>query len=151
VDLPSSAEYAIVWEAGRRSIEGRVVAAANGKPVAGAEVVAGLAKGLSAGSMDRAVTGEDGTFRVLVSERDGVVEVHARGFSTTTVPVDSGANEKIDVPLARTARIRGVVTRRSDGGPVEGVEVRVLRSGRSEQRWSWPGTFQTGADGRFET
>ena len=73
---PTADEITIVWEADRIAVEGRVLAAADRAPVAGAEVVATTKESLL-GPTDRTKTGDDGRFRILVPSKGGTVTARA--------------------------------------------------------------------------
>ena len=148
VELPSAAEHVIVWEAGRTPVAGRVVSATNRAPIGGAEVDGWSLRNF--GLKDRARTGDDGRFRVLVPSQGGSVSVRAEGFAPAESEVEDPKRELEIVlqVLQRAARIRGVVTRRGDGGPVAGAEVTTLVNvGRDQRASGLP--LRTDDQGRF--
>jgi protocatechuate 3,4-dioxygenase beta subunit len=146
VVLPTSVEYALVWEGTRVPVAGRVVGAADGAPVRGARVTS-TGDGMTFDFGDLAETGDDGRFRVLVRPSGGMVTASALGFSSKSVAVADPSKE-LELALARDAVVRGVVTRRGDVRGVPGLAVRMLRhDGRDTRLVGRP--TKTDAEGRF--
>lgn len=146
VVMPATDEYTIVWEKNRVALEGRVLSAVDRAPLIGVEVV-GTGGESFLSPTDPAKTGEDGRFRVLVPVKGGVVRANAPGYVPSTVAV-GGRTTDVEIVLRRAGRIRGLVKRREDGGPVAGAEVTVLREGEREgMRRDL--SARTDAEGRF--
>jgi protocatechuate 3,4-dioxygenase beta subunit len=135
---------------------GRVVAAATGAPVAGADVRLlhcdaddferdELLQPPRLAELRRSVSGEDGGFRFSVARGRGHrLQIRATGFARTVVPHCTGGSE-IFVQLSAGATLAGFVRDRGNG--VAGVPVRVLdHATRSELAR----IDQTRADGSFE-
>ncbi|MEL7977952.1 carboxypeptidase regulatory-like domain-containing protein [Isoptericola sp. F-RaC21] len=114
------------------------VAAADGAPVAGAEVTFD-------GSRDRTVTaGDDGTFTAELAVGDYAVSAHAFGFvASAPADVAVAADETVTLPItlerAATRTVSGTVTEK-DGSPTAGAVVTL--SGPLE-------AVTTGDDGRY--
>jgi protocatechuate 3,4-dioxygenase beta subunit len=147
VAVPHDGEFVFVVDAAVRTLSGRVVADADGTPVAGAKVI-GVAEGGSdfALSLRSSTSAPDGTFRVDVAGRGRPsLLVSAEGFATAWSQPTAGS---IEVRLARAARLVGRVTSATDGTPVPGLVVRA--SSLSGAFAGAPAPTKTAADGRYE-
>ena len=133
-------------------LEGRVVAAADGTPIAGARVSARLSnefmrfESLAGGGFrqleeqapaSRSATADtDGRFALRAGRRGGTVllEASAEGFAAETamvpIPDDPAVSATAEIRLACTGRIRGTV-RDARGLPIEGATVRAMAQGRA--------------------
>jgi hypothetical protein len=90
------------------TVAGQVVAAEDGRPIAGAVVVAGTA---------RAVTDEQGKFTIPVIAGTSRISVGAAGFLDQQVDVPSGpATQLVDVRLTRQPPVRESVTVSAERG-----------------------------------
>ena len=126
VTLPSAAEYVLRLDGGAFRASGRVVADADGSPIAGAVVQSVFRPGRPAPDVviERAVTGADGRFSV-VPPPEGSLRAAARGFAPEETRIgEDGAD--VEIRLARGATVSGTVTSEEDGAPVAGVTVRGL-------------------------
>jgi protocatechuate 3,4-dioxygenase beta subunit len=146
VIVPSPTELVLVVDTGLLPHAGRVVADADGKPVAGArvEVSVGSVLGL-AYAASSAVTDGEGRFEVLVGAGAVEYEVDARGYEPLRLSRSRPLADPPELRLRRTARVEGRVTRDGDGAPVAGVPV-FARSADG----SLHGAAVTDAQGRFE-
>ncbi len=147
VTLPSPTEAVLDVDAAAVAITGRVVADADGKPVAGAEV---CARGWGADTDTEAAarTDADGKFAVsLAHGREAWLQAQAPGFVRESANLEEGKTD-VELRLKRPARLEGRVLGGPEAKPIEGarVEARVARDdgGAAEiQRAT------TGADGRY--
>lgn len=132
------------------ALEGRVVAASNGAPVAGAAIA--VSPYLKAGDTGRAVSGADGSYVVedlppgsydVVVTAQGYAELSRRGITLT-----AGQRFPLELKLRGTGAVEGVV-RDAAGQPAEGVAV------REGLRWSggsltgFPAEARTDASGHY--
>jgi len=124
-------------------LEGRVVAAADGAPVAGARVAARVQHdfvriGIEAGALvasgqppeegPSATTASDGSFRIRAGApgKTVLLDASAEGFApeTASVAIPSTASPvPVEIALSRAGRIRGTI-RDTRGNPIEGAAVR---------------------------
>lgn len=151
VRVPSSAPVEIVLDG--NAVEGRVVAAEDGKPLAGARVRLDVfANGNRANWVAEAVSGEDGRYRADTLRDGGVytIRVEHPGYALLTDSPAGGLEFRNgratrDFKMRRGARVAGIVT--ATGGPVAGARV--------SASWSaGPGGLAhvdgfTGDDGKF--
>lgn len=146
VVVPSAAELALVVDAGLGPHAGRVVADADGKPLAGAqvEVLLGSVLGLSSVA-SRAVTDGDGRFDVSIAAGAVEYRVDAHGYEPLRLNRARPLEAPVELRMRRTARVQGRATREPDGAPVAGVPV----FARSEEG-PLQGAAVTDAQGRFE-
>jgi hypothetical protein len=102
---------------------GRVVAAEDGRPLAGAEV----ALDSSAGSRAQALTGPDGVFELRGS---GFARAQARGFAPALFHLAEGHERATDAFEVRLQRAASVVAwvRKPSGAPVAGARVSLSTS-----------------------
>lgn len=123
----------------------RVVAAEDGRPVAGASVSAIVPTGYPGidsprDSTPSALTDASGLARIALQARNaGALEIEAAGFSASFVPAAGGfesAAAPLEVALARCAGLRGVVHGASEGDVV--LEVFTLNLVPSALRDSTP-------------
>jgi RNA polymerase sigma factor (sigma-70 family) len=122
--LPYDGEYLLVVDGGLAR-RGRVVAAKDGSPLAGATVVL---RGSRPGPpwvqrCFRVTTKADGRFEFAWSGA-AQIDAWADAFESVTFYDDGGAGE-IVVRLARNGAVAGRVVRAADGSPVAGATVRV--------------------------
>ena len=145
--LPLTGTWEVVVDQGAGTLEGRVVDDATGAGVGGARVVASGTDGSS--SVSAATdTGADGAFVVpdLVGGTPFLV-VGAEGYAASSVT--NVVERPVVIRLARAATLRGTVTRRRDGRPVEGAEVRALGIGTWSRGTPFGPVF-TDPAGRYE-
>ena len=163
VDQVRQAEFAPEPAGGLRG----VVRDADGNPVRGAEIVAGVPGSHSSGEfrwddfenyvdgrngwqmVQRMTTGADGCFRFCEGSRPNTLAVIASGCARRMI--SSGqrsqpdADGRIVVTLHPESRIRGVVLQ--DGRPLAGARLSLGRAGH----WSLtPGERRADQDGRFD-
>jgi RNA polymerase sigma factor (sigma-70 family) len=125
--LPRSDEVILVLDPPAEVRHGRVAAAKDGAPVAGATVVYGEScAGTTLVTWMRTTTAEDGRFDFVTRAGKPTLEVSARGFATATVRPDCSTADEVVVRLERPATITGHVLRAADGKPAEGALVHVL-------------------------
>ncbi len=130
-------------------IAGRVTASHGGEPIAGCRVTVSDILDVKR----EAVTGEDGTYRVLgVTPGRGRRQVTASGAagftreSRTVQVTGAGTTTGVDFALVRNASVSGRVVSAA-GGPVAGARVTV--SARGERLPRVLGVAVTGEDGRY--
>jgi hypothetical protein len=152
VAVPHAGDFTFVVDDGLAPLEGRVVADADGSPVAGATVDArawSTAKRWEARA--RAVTGADGSFRVTAAAaQQGRLYVRAAGFAPAERETPA-ARTGFVVRLARAARVTGRVTALATGAPAEGVDVYVWPGAArgSERAWAEGGHGVTDVEGLY--
>ena len=147
------------------AIRGRVTSV-DGKPVAGARMVAGGERGNGVGRfLAEVMTGEDGTF-LLDPVRPGAITVAALhpgvGYGAAVVDVRRGSEARADLVLVALGRVRGRVTD-PRGNPLARARATVIApmdldllpsiAGASVRALTVVGRVQTvesDADGRFE-
>ncbi|MBL9086578.1 MAG: carboxypeptidase regulatory-like domain-containing protein [Planctomycetia bacterium] len=146
VVVPRAEEVVLVVDTGLVPHAGRVVADADGKPLAGARVETNIGAVLGLGSVaSRAVTDGDGRFEVLVGAGGVDYGVDAPGFEPLRLSRSRPMDAPVELRLRRAARVQGRVTRDGDGAPVAGVPV-FARSDDGPLH----GVALTDASGRFE-
>jgi hypothetical protein len=127
-------------------VDGRVVADADGSPVANAEIVSGGDVGHGMPLWVRTTSDAQGRFRVAAPAREGRLTVHADGFVSWSK--GRALAGPLEVRLVRGGRVVGRLTADRDGTPVGGVVVAASPSGSSPG-----GAFATRAtsdsDGRY--
>lgn len=124
VVVPQAAELVMVVDAGLVPHLGRVVADADGKPVAGARVETNVGVVLGLGSAaSRAVTDAEGRFEVLVGAGGVDYGVDAHGYEPLRLSRSRPMDAPVELRLRRAARVEGRVTRDGDGLPAAGVPV----------------------------
>ncbi|MFO0932128.1 MAG: carboxypeptidase-like regulatory domain-containing protein [Planctomycetota bacterium] len=144
--VPHPAELVLVVDTGLVPHAGRVVADADGKPVAGAHVEVHLASVLGlASAASRAVTDAEGRFEVLVGAGSVTYQADANGYEPLRLSRSRPLDAPVELRLRRTARVQGRVTREPDGAPVAGVPV-FARSDEGPLH----GAAVTDGQGRFE-
>ncbi|MCU0725504.1 MAG: carboxypeptidase-like regulatory domain-containing protein [Planctomycetes bacterium] len=144
--VPNAAEVRFVVDEGASDFTGRVLDAADDRPVAGAEVRFGGGKQARSAEWSTRADGS-GAFRLRRLPGDGRLEVSAPGFTRgrLSVPADRTA---ADIRISRVAVVRGIVLDATDGTPLPGIPVRASAGTRV---WSFPVTRTvSGPDGRFE-
>jgi RNA polymerase sigma-70 factor (ECF subfamily) len=122
VDLPTSEEFVLVVDGGGAGLAGRVVADADGSPIAGARVLASTSAEDGVVSFIAATSDSSGRFRVPAAASLGTVWARAVGYASRAVEVRGGATD-VELRLSRAARCSGRVLSRADGVPVAGVRV----------------------------
>jgi protocatechuate 3,4-dioxygenase beta subunit len=156
LSLPEAAAQRLqVTLAPAAAIEGRVVDAKTGKPIARVKVLT-----RSGGRVGVARSGADGTYRLagLLPNRYRVEADDPRyvAYERGNIVVLAGATEKVDLPLVPGAAISGRVVD-EDGKPIANARGRLtsggeggLRAFMRQQRGGERGAFRTGVDGTFK-
>lgn len=121
------------------AVRGRVIDP-DGRPIPGAEVIAGGLRGEALGPVI-AVADPAGRFTLESAPPTGLIEVVAERFARRVLSVEPGMGP-IDVVLAPARVIEGQVLAVEDDRPLEGA----LVEGESA---TWRNRVRTGADGRF--
>lgn len=138
IRIPHEGQVRFVVGEGDVPLAVRVLAAADGAPIAGA-VVTGVARGAIA----RATTDTEGRSWLRLPAEDRTVAVDAPGYAHAWLGVPDG-REEVLFRLAPAARVTGRVVAEEDGRPLAGVGVRMIEA--------WFGTpvgATTDAEGRF--
>lgn len=136
--LPRPEAVDFVVGEGAAPLAGRVLDAADDRPIADA-VVTAEADGMTV----RTISDADGRYATSVPETDRRIWIRAPGYGLARVLAPEGPAESV-VRLRRAGRVSGRVVDAGDGRPVGGIEVRTLR-GDGE-----PGfVATTDAEGRF--
>lgn len=145
--VPLSGEWDVVVDEGATMLDGRVTDAATDGGIAGARVVVTSVDGPSVVRAS-AATDADGRFTVPRLRTGSVYAVAgAEGYATSSV--ERTPEGPLQVRLVRAATLRGTVTRRRDGAPVAGAELRARNL--SSARFGTPyGPVLTDASGRYE-
>jgi protocatechuate 3,4-dioxygenase beta subunit len=147
VSLPRSEEFVFTVDGGLGELSGRVVADADGGPVAGALVLTrAFPNSVRAETQGLATTDADGRFAIASPVGDqGQLRVRAAGFAPVLrSPPDPLA--PIELRLVRVARVTGRVTSSVDGAPVGGVDVYACPGGDPLREGSHA---VSGTDGRY--
>jgi len=144
--LPRPGELVIVVDRGLSEREGRVLADRDGRPVAGAVVLASTESvpGLAYAEA-RAVTDGEGRFRLPVPDVPVDVSIRATGYVPHAGMRWFSSSAATEIRLLRPGIVRGRVLSAADGAPVAGVPVFVVPQG--------PGMNTaglSGPDGRYE-
>lgn len=150
VRVPATAPFVLTIDLGLAPFKGRVVADADGAPIAGASVAGGGQGGAFSLFVAQTTSGADGTFelRLPAGPQAGVV-VTADGYAPAMWQARGAKEgEPIEIRLAKTARITGRVAR-TGGEPVAGASVRALPLGDRNFFGATEGAT-TGVDGRYE-
>ena len=145
VALPRSSEWTWTLPADVECA-GSVVAASDGKPIAGAVVICDARAG---GEVEDALvattTDDQGRFR-LARPGPSWLSATAAGFRKGGLTVRD-AGETPTIRLVRSSRLSGRVLADADGGPVPGVTV----TARAVEAWDpVPATATSAADGSYE-
>ncbi len=150
VTVPHPGEFVLTVGADATLREGRVVAADDGSPIAGATVVGGAMSSEGGLVLERTSTDAEGRFRIPLSGSDGGLRAMAHGFAPSRTPLSElpRGKEGIEIRLARGASLSGRVTAAAGGRPVAGVAVRVVPD-RRDTAYFPPDPATTDADGRY--
>ena len=122
ITVPSAEPVDFVLGAGERPLEGKVLAAADQRPIVGATVVSG---GGDEGNLVLASTKTDaeGAFSLLAPPANGGMVVSAEGFATRFTERRGTSAEKPVILLEALGTVRGRVLIEGTETPVAGVEV----------------------------
>jgi RNA polymerase sigma factor (sigma-70 family) len=149
VELPYEGEVLLVVDAPGPVRHGRVLAAADDTPIAGARVLtrAAMTVGHPAGGTVQsfATTGPDGRFDFVFSGGGMPVSVEADGFVSASLR-DDGQGDEFVVRLLKSAVLTGKVVRADDGTPAAGAVVHVASAESGAQATS---RATSEADGTF--
>jgi protocatechuate 3,4-dioxygenase beta subunit len=152
IALPRAEVFVLTIDAALAPVKGRIVADADGSPVAGATVTAGGQGGDYSVFVAQANAGPDGMFEVRVpAGTQSGFTVTAESFAPQMRQLrEFKAGEPIEVRLVKAAHVVGRVTRVADGTPVASASVRVspIEPGRNVMAPADPAT--TDADGRYD-
>lgn len=129
VTVPANEPLEFVLGAGERPLEGKVLAAADNDPIAGATVVSG---GGDEGNLVLASTRTDaeGAFSLLAPPADGGMIVSAKGFATRFIERRGTNADKPVILLEALGTVRGRVLVEGTDTPVAGVEVVAMPQAR---------------------
>jgi protocatechuate 3,4-dioxygenase beta subunit len=143
IEVPHPGEYTLTIDAPESEAAGRVLAA-DGSPVAGAEVVA------TGRNVRRVVTDADGRFRIPLDGGEGQLWAQAPGFAMDLVERVT-AGEEVEIRLDRSkplGTVSGHVTDPS-GRAVAGVAVHLSMSAEGGDNYWTLSTAVSDADGRY--
>jgi Carboxypeptidase regulatory-like domain len=116
VTLPRKGEYEVVVDEGLTEVRGRVVAAHDESPVAGATL-----RGMAGLFETTATSDTNGAFVISLPEGAGLTAT-AKGFSKLRY-TSWGGNQEVVLRLVRAGRIEGRVLASDDGRALSGVDV----------------------------
>ncbi len=151
IKIPRAEPFVLIVDAALSTTKGRVVADADGSPLAGATVAAGGQGGDFSVFIAQTTTGADGAFeiRIPAGNQSGFM-ISAEGYAPQSRQMrEFKAGEPIEFRMIQAARVVGLVTRASDATPVALASVRVL-SLDERNFMSSTETATTHADGRYE-
>ena len=139
-------EWAFVVDAGVRELAGRVVDDRDGRPLAGASVLARGAFGDGQLLRARAVADAEGRWRAKAAGTDPYATATMTGYVLSMRHVGEGQAE-VDFRLVRAARVHGRVLSATDGAALAGVPVFAV----TLRAWGDLGARAvSGPDGRYE-
>ncbi len=151
VVVPTTSPYVMTVGAGGGvlRLEGRVVAEADGSPIAGAEVLAGGVQATTSSSWPRGRrrTGTAPSPITAGGAADGGVVVRATGYAMAMASPSLAPSGPLEIRLARAGSVGGRVTSEGDGAPVGGLTVSATAPGRGLAFGGTPAV--TDADGRY--
>lgn len=152
VRLPREGEFLFVADAERHSHHGRVVADEDGRPVAGAMLLAGASADAGGFALAETTSDADGRFALTLARwGQGGLRAQAPGFAPLRVGLNDlpAPDQEIELRLLRGASLAGLVVAAEDERPIAGVSVRLVHE-HDDTRFFPPPPAVTGPDGRYE-